>query len=252
MGDTTKIAWTDATWNPATGCSRVSDGCRNCYAETLSLRRGWSKKPWTAVNAKYNVVLHPERLRKPYSWKGSQRVFVNSMSDLFHELIPDDFIAKVFHVMNDFPQHTFQILTKRPERAAAWSGPWGDNIWQGVSVEDAKTANRIDVLRKCKAQTLFISYEPALGSLGDIDLTGYRWLIVGGESGPGFRKMDMAWAREARDLCQKYGLAFFFKQDSAFRTETRPWLIEPDGSRWHWQQYPNTTIEAPRFIERNL
>src|SRR5918911_4833345 len=120
----TAISWTNETWNPATGCSRVSDGCRYCYAEALSLRRGWSTKPWTHNNARENVLLHHDRLRKPYTWKKPRMVFVNSMSDLFHEVIPDEFIAQVFAVMADLPRHTFQVLTKRPERAAAWAGPW--------------------------------------------------------------------------------------------------------------------------------
>lgn len=234
----TLISWTDETWNPTTGCSRVSEGCRHCYAETLSLKYGWSTKPWTAVNAKGNIILHPDRLKKPYSWKGSKRIFVNSMSDLFHDLIPDDFIAQVFRVMNALPQHNFQILTKRAERAAAWLGPWTENIWMGTSVESRHEAHRIESLRSCKARILFISYEPALAPLGEVDLSGYHWLIVGGESGPGYRKMSMAWAREARDLCKKYGLAFYFKQDSGPKTETRPWLIESDGTQIVCQEYP--------------
>lgn len=244
----TIIAWTDKTWNPTTGCSRVSEGCRNCYAERISLKFGWSKKPWTKVNSRSNIRLHEDRLKKPYSWKDPVRVFVNSMSDLYHEEIPDAFITKVFKVMNENRKHTFQILTKRPERAARWPGPWGNNIWMGTSVEDRRVVHRIDTLRECKAATLFISYEPALGPLGEVDLSGYRWLIVGGESGPGFRKMQMAWAREARDLCLKYGLAYFFKQDSGPRTEMRPWLVEEDGTRWHWQQYPDAQAK-PRCLK---
>ncbi|HWE61569.1 MAG TPA: DUF5131 family protein [Chloroflexota bacterium] len=120
----TIISWTDATWNPVTGCSRISDGCKNCYAERLSIKWGWSKHPWTANHAADNVVLHPERLGQPYRWKAPHRVFVNSMSDLFHPLVPDSYLAEVFAVMVATPQHTYQILTKRPERAAAWSGPW--------------------------------------------------------------------------------------------------------------------------------
>ena len=239
----TLISWTDTTWNPTTGCSRVSEGCRFCYAETLSLRFGWSKKPWTAANAAENVLLHPERLRHPYRWKTPSRVFVNSMSDLFHEAIPDDFLTAVFSVMNDLPQHTFQILTKRPERAAAWSGPWAPNIWMGTSVEDERALHRIAALRRCPASTRFLSCEPLLGPLPHLDLAGIHWAIVGGESGRHMtrhpeRWMEHAWAREIRDLCGATGVPFFFKQSSGLRTEMGVELIEIDGSRAKHQQFP--------------
>lgn len=238
----TIISWTNETWNPVTGCSRVSEGCRNCYAERLSLKFGWSAKPWTANNAAENVTCHPERLRKPYAIKKPSRIFTNSMSDMWHEQVPDSFIAEIFRVMNDTPQHTYQILTKRPERCAEWPGPWTPNIWMGTSIEDARAANRADALRRCGARTRFISAEPLLGSLAGMNLKGIDWVIVGGESGPGFRKMEMAWARKLRDACLDLKAAYFFKQDSAFRTETRPWLVEPDGSRWEWHQYPGHLI----------
>lgn len=249
----TLISWTDETWNPTTGCSRVSDGCRYCYAEQLSLRFGWSKKPWTANNAKENIILHPERLRKPYAWKQPSRVFVNSMSDLFHELVPDEFIAKVFAVMNDTPQHTYQILTKRAERAAAWPGPWTSNIWQGTSVEDRRVLPRVDALRRCAAQTRFLSCEPLLGPLEALDLTGIHWVIVGGESGAHMKRADnprwmrQEWARAIRDKCVATGAAFFFKQDSGVRTELRTWLVEEDGSRWTWHQYPGH-LDSPILV----
>lgn len=246
MAEKTLISWTDATWNCITGCSKVSAGCAKCYAERLSLKFGWSKKPWTARNAAENVILHPERLRKPYGYKPGTRCFTNSMSDMFHELAPDAFLADIFRVMNECRQVTFQILTKRPARAAAWPGPWTPNIWMGTSVEDARVAQRIDELRACGAAIRFLSYEPALGPLGEVDLTGYHWLIYGGESGPGFRPHEMAWARAARDLCTRYGLAFFYKQDAAFRTETRCYLVEEDGSCWKWQQYPGQLTPPER------
>jgi len=243
----TLISWTDETWNPTTGCSRVSDGCRFCYAEALSLRFGWSQKPWTHNNAPENVVLHPERLRKPYSWKTPKRVFVNSMADLFHERVPDAFIAQVFAVMNDLPQHVFQVLTKRPERAAAWPGPWTPNIWMGTSVEDHRVIHRIDDLRGCQATTHFLSCEPLLGDLGEVDLTDIDWVIAGGESGrhlsshPG-RHMDHAWARRLRDQCVAASppVAFFFKQSSGTRTEMGTELIEKDGTTSTWHQFPAT------------
>jgi protein gp37 len=242
----TKIRWTNETWNPTTGCSRVSAGCKHCYAEQLSLRFKWSEKPWTARNAHLNVRLHPDRLRKPYSWREPRRVFVNSMSDLFHPLIPDEFIADVFKVMCALPQHTFQILTKRPERAAGWSGPWPANIWMGTSVEDERVVRRIDELRECGACTRFLSAEPLLGPLGKVDLTGIDWVIVGGESGPGYRRMDHEWARGIRDACVEAGVAFFFKQDSGPRTEMRPWL---DGMIW--EQYPGD-VRPPRPADHRV
>ncbi|MGI0014174.1 MAG: DUF5131 family protein, partial [Nitrososphaera sp.] len=235
----TRISWTDETWNPTTGCSRVSDGCRFCYAETLSLRFGWSKKPWTGKNARENVVLHPERLNKPRTWATPRRVFVNSMSDLFHELIPDNFIAEVFGIMANLPQHTFQVLTKRPERAAAWAGPWTNNIWMGTSIENRRAIHRIDALRDCGAHIRFLSFEPLLGPIGEIDLTGIHWVIVGGESGPHYRPMDHAWVRKIRDQCVLHSIAFFFKQSAAARSEMGTVLLEEDGSETQWRQYPN-------------
>jgi protein gp37 len=181
----TKISWCDETWNAVTGCSRVSDGCKHCYAEALSLRFGWSKKPWAAANAAENVVLHPERLRKPYSFRQPSRVFVNSMSDLFHPLVPDDFIRQVWDVMLDLPQHTFQILTKRPERMALWPGPWPAHIWAGTSVEDHRVASRIFDLGTCDAAVKFLSCEPLIGPLSVSPLPlasmfrGMDWVIAG-------------------------------------------------------------------------
>jgi protein gp37 len=234
----TIISWTNETWNPVTGCSRVSEGCRNCYAERISLERGRSHQPWTAENAALNVICHPERLRKPYTIKAPSLIFVNSMSDMWHDRVPDSFIRAIFRVMNDTPQHTYQILTKRPERAVHWPGPWTPNIWMGTSVEDERAMHRIATIRCCKSQTHFISAEPLLGPLPALDLAGIDWVIVGGESGLEFRAMDMAWARDIRDACVKRGVAYFFKQDSAYWTEVRPYLVETDGSRWRWHQFP--------------
>lgn len=250
----TAIRWTNATWNPTTGCSKVSAGCKFCYAETLSLRKGWSRLPWTPANGRENVVLHPERLRAPYAWKAPSRVFVDSMSDLFHELVPDDFIARVFAVMQATPQHTYQILTKRPERAAAWPGPWTANVWMGTSVESADVMDRVDALRPCAARTLFLSCEPLLGPLPAIELRGIHWVICGGESGlhlrdPRYRSrwLNMAWARELRDACVAQGVAFFMKQDSGLRTELRPWIVEADGRRTVYEQYPNEPTAPQRL-----
>lgn len=240
---TTSIAWTNETWNPTTGCSRVSEGCRHCYAERLSLKYGWSQKPWTNQNAAENVKLHPDRLDKPMTWKGPRLIFVNSMSDLFHEQIPDEFIQQVFDVMAVCHWHTFQVLTKRPERALGWIYP--RNVWIGTSVEDGRVVQRIDRLRTAPASVRFISFEPLIGPVGEVDLSGYQWAIVGGESGPNFRPMDMQWARDIRDQCADQGLAFFFKQDASKAPGTRPYLVEEDGTRAVYQQYPGDRAFKP-------
>lgn len=247
----TAISWTNETWNPVTGCSRISDGCRNCYAERLSLEKGWSKLPWTFANVVQNIVLHPDRLRKPYSYKPGARCFVNSMSDLFHDAVPDDFIAQIFAVMADNPQVTFQCLTKRPERAANWN-TWPANVWMGTSIEDNRVAGRADNLRECGAAIKFLSIEPLLGPVDQVELTGIDWVIVGGESGPGFRKLQMEWARDLRDRCENAGIAFFFKQDSAYRTETRTYIVEPDGSHTTIQQYPERPHEHSETTRRPI
>lgn len=239
----TAISWTKKTWNPTSGCSRVSEGCRFCYAEALSLRFGRSQLPWTAKNAPLNVKLHPDRLGQPAKLKEGAEIFVNSMSDLFHEEIPDAYIAEVFAVMEGLPRHTFQVLTKRPERAAAWPGPWPAHVWMGTSVEDARVLHRVDALRRCAAQVRFLSAEPLLGPLSGIDLAGVHWVIAGGESGRHMgghpeRWMDQAWARELRDACTAAGVAFFFKQSSGVRTELGQALQEEDGSLWLWRQKP--------------
>lgn len=235
----TIISWTNETWNPTTGCTKISAGCKNCYAERLSLRFGWSQKPWTVGNEEENVRLHPSRLAFPAKLKKPSRIFVNSMSDVFHRQIPDDYIAQIFEVMARNPQHVFQVLTKRPERAAEWPGPWTDNIWMGTSVEDQRALQRIDHLRTCGAKTRFISFEPLIEDLGDLSLDGIHWGIVGGESGPGYRPMDHAWARRIRDVCLRDGVAYFFKQSAAPRTEMGTSLIHEDGSEWLWQQFPH-------------
>lgn len=262
----TLIAWTHETWNPVSGCSHASAGCNHCYAETISLRFGWSKAAWTGRNAKENIVLKPHRLREPYKYKPGTRVFVNSMSDLFHPLVPDDYIAQIFKVMADLPHVTFQVLTKRPERAARWQGPWGSNVWMGTTVEDWRVIKRIDALRNSGAGVKFLSCEPLIGALGTVNLAGIDWVIAGGESGMHLaaaekarktggdpmavnpRWMRMEWARDLRDQCVAQNVAYFYKQDSGIRTEMRPWLIEEDGSAWVIQQYPGHMI-APYQID---
>lgn len=249
----TIISWTNATWNPMHGCHKVSEGCRFCYAADLSLRYGHTRLPWTAANAAVNVTIKAHKLRDPYALKGSQRVFVNSMSDMFHELVPSEYIAQVFEVMNDLPQHVFQVLTKRPAAAAAWGGPWGANIWMGTSVESAAVEYRIDELRGCGARVKFLSIEPLVAPLGRFDFSGIDWVIVGGESGRHLKEprwahrwMDHAWAREVRDACVSQGVAFFFKQSSGARTEMGVALEEADGSFNVWQQFPGAFVDPVR------
>ena len=306
MGETTTIAWTDATWNCVIGCSHVSPGCEHCYAETLANRYGWTKKPWGAQYAAENVQLRPHRLAEPLKWRTPKRVFVNSLSDVFHEQIPDEYIAAMFGVMAASPRHTFQILTKRPERMLRWfakveewtdqsrevfgsdgadwrrwqclvgaairqtgygklsgacSGPnpWPlPNVWLGVSVEDQRRADeRIPLLLQTPAAVRFLSCEPLLGSVELHEWLFWRregrmlyqlqegekpqldWVIVGGESGPRFRPMDLDWARSIRDQCLAANVAFFFKQSSGLRSGMNPIL---DGQTW--QQFPKETVSA--------
>jgi protein gp37 len=220
LSDKSAIEWTDATWNPVTGCSKVSPGCAHCYAETLSLRFGHSVLPWTPANAEQNVVLHPERLSIPLSWRQARMVFVNSMSDLWHPLVPPDFVDRVFSVMNDADRHTYQILTKRPALMRAWferaGRKWADpplsNVWLGTSIENDRWVGRADELRATPAAIRFISAEPLLGPLPSLNLTGIDWLIVGGESGSSHRPMDEAWVRDLKHTAEEADTAFFFKQ----------------------------------------
>jgi protein gp37 len=221
VSDRSAIEWTESTWNPVSGCSKISPGCAHCYAERLSLRFGRSRGPWTPANAVENVVVHRERLDQPRRWRRPRLVFVNSMSDLFHELVPDAFVADVFAVMESTPRHTFQVLTKRPEQAAALAAelPWPENVWLGVSIENSRFTWRADVLRDVPAAVRFVSAEPLLGSLFEsggrkrpLDLERIDWLIAGGESGPGHRPIRPEWVRELRDACRSAGVAFFFKQ----------------------------------------
>lgn len=234
----TAISWTDVTWNPVHGCSRVSEGCRNCYAERLSLQKGFTTLPWTKANEQANVLLKPHKLRDPYRLKVPSRIFVNSTSDLFHPVIPDEYRARIFAVMADLQQHTFQILTKRPEGAVRWT-TWPVNVWMGTSVENVKALHRLEILRDCGAHTKFISFEPLLEDLRDaLNLSGYHWSITGGESGPGFRPMPHRWARHIRDACLSHNVAHFFKQSAAPRTELGTSLQHEDGTFWTWAQYP--------------
>lgn len=221
---TSSIEWTDATWNPTTGCTRASMGCDNCYAVRMSYRLeqiGCSEyHGLTSTNRRgdrhFNgeVRCHPERLEIPASWRSPRMVFVNSMSDLFHPSVPLSFIQDVFRVMNEHQRHTFQILTKRPELARKY-GPdldWTPNIWMGTSVENALVSHRIRDLQAVPAQTRFLSCEPLLGPLPRLALSDIHWVIVGGESGPGARPMDEHWVQQIKNRCVMRGVPFFFKQ----------------------------------------
>jgi protein gp37 len=245
MGTETAIEWTDSTWSPVTGCAKVSPGCKHCYAERVSKRQGldFSK-----------VTLHPDRLDEPLHWRKPRRVFVCSMGDLFHGDVPDDFINHVWQIMAEARQHTFQVLTKRPERFKRGYGSGClPNVWLGVSCENRKELHRLDTLRKTPAALRFVSFEPLLEDLGTINLTGIGWCIVGGESGgPPERALvhegkhrdqrglwwvnDQAleWVRSIRDQCQSAGVPFFFKQWGGWRPMSGGRLL--DGREWN--EYP--------------
>jgi protein gp37 len=212
VSDHSGIQWTDATWNPVTGCTKVSPGCKNCYAERLALRLRAMGNP--RYRRGFAMTLHADQITLPLRWKRAKRVFVNSMSDLFHEAVPDDYIRRVFDVMVEARWHTFQILTKRSRRLAALAPrlPWPPNVWQGVSVESAHYTSRVTDLQSVPAAIRFLSVEPLLGPIPALPLYGIHWVIVGGESGGGRRPMAVEWAREVRDQCVAAGVAFFFKQ----------------------------------------
>jgi len=206
------IEWTEATWNPVTGCTKVSFGCRNCYAERMAHRlkaMGLAK-----YRNGFRVTTHEDVLAEPLKWKQPRLIFVNSMSDLFHEDVPASFIERVFEVMGLARQHTFQVLTKRPERAAAMSDrlPWTANVWLGVSIESSRWLPRLSSLKEAGAYVKFLSLEPLLGPLPDLTLQEIDWVIVGGESGPGARPMREDWVKEIRDKCINDQVPFFFKQ----------------------------------------
>ena len=207
-----KIERTDATWNPLTGCTKISEGCRHCYAERMALRLKAMGSPRYAKG--FALTLHEQDILLPMSWKRPRLVFVNSMSDLFHEDVPFPFVEKVFQVMAATIRHRYQILTKRAVNLAALAPklPWTKNIWMGVTVESRDYLKRIDLLRTVPACTRFLSCEPLLGPLGRLNLAGIHWVIVGGESGPGARVMNSEWVTEIRDQCLEQGVPFFFKQ----------------------------------------
>lgn len=278
MPGKTNIEWATDSWNPTTGCSRVSGGCDHCYAEELSLRFGWSQKPWLPENAEENVVLHPERLGIPKGWKEPRRIFVNSMSDLFHPRVPGEFINQVWMEMFNNPRHTFIILTKRPKRLLSWTRIaakgkgwpegeiWPDWIWVGTSIESREHVDRADTLREVPAAVRVISAEPLLDPLiydwyGDcgtpcwktgpkplapqLDLSGIHWLICGGETGRQARPMDLQWARDLRDACVTSETAYFMKQTGGLRPGTK---LEDLPEDLRIREYPKTSSPLPASL----
>jgi protein gp37 len=212
MPTKTKIEWTGFTWNPVTGCSKISPGCTHCYAERMARRlQAMGQRNYAQG---FKVAVHEGALEQPLSWRKPCMVFVNSMSDLFHRNVPTEFILRVFEVMRRADWHHFQVLTKRPERLLELDArlPWAPHIWMGVSIETQDYLHRVDLLRQTGANIKFLSLEPLLGPLASLDLEGINWVIVGGESGPGARPMDPSWVTDIRDNCLKAKVPFFFKQ----------------------------------------
>jgi len=230
------IEWTESTWNPVTGCSKVSPGCAHCYAERMAKRLKAIGQP--NYDRGFQVATHERALELPLGWKKPQMVFVNSMSDLFHNKVPEAFIRRVFDVMRRSSRHTFQILTKRAERMEALGGKldWPANVWMGVSVESRKYLRRLDHLRRTPARVRFVSFEPLLEALGEPDFEGIDWAIVGGESGPGARPMERTWVIQIRDTCLSADIPFFFKQWGGVNKKKAGKLL--DGRTW--EELPST------------
>lgn len=226
MAGDSSIEWTDSTWNPVSGCSKVSPGCKHCYAERMALRL--QAMGLEAYRDGFSVRLQPQALEAPLRWRQPRTVFVNSMSDLYHDKVPDAYIRQVFSVMERATQHRFQVLTKRAERMASLARflPWPEHIWQGVTVESQAYRHRIDLLRQVPSAIRFLSLEPLLSPLPSLDLDGIHWVIVGGESGPGCRAMDPAWAIDLRDQCRAAGVPFFFKQWGGVHKKAAGRLLE--------------------------
>jgi protein gp37 len=230
VSDRSDIEWTDATWNPVTGCDQISPGCAHCYAKTFAER--WVGVPGHPYEQGFAPRLWPSRIEQPLRWKRSRTIFVNSMSDLFHESVPDEFIRDVFSIMNRADWHTFQVLTKRPERLVGLAPEllWSPNIWMGVSIENRRFVHRADCLRQVGAAVRFISAEPLLGPLDGLDLSEIDWVIAGGESGAKHRPMHAEWVRQVRDRCADERVAFFFKQWGGFRPKSGGRNL--DGRTW--------------------
>jgi protein gp37 len=235
------IEWTQSTWNPVTGCDKVSPGCAHCYAETFAER--WRGIPGHSYEQGFDLRLWPERLEYPFRWKKPRVIFVNSMSDIFHERIPGDYIAAIFDVMARADHHVYQLLTKREERMVelASSLPWPPHIWMGVTIENRRFVKRADYLREVPAAVRFISAEPLLGSLEGLDLSDIHWLIAGGELGPKHRPVKAEWISYIRDLCLDAEVPFFFKQWGGFRAKSGGRIL--DGREWN--EMPDYSLAAP-------
>jgi len=230
MANKSKIEWTESTWNPVTGCTKISSGCLNCYAERMAKRlKAMGQRNYRNG---FKVTCHPHVLDVPLKWKRPQMVFVNSMSDLFHEDVPFEFILDIFVTMRQAKQHQFQVLTKRAERLTELSPelPWSDNIWMGVTVESLDYKYRLDYLRYTGANIKFLSFEPLLDDLGELNLDGVDWVIAGGESGPGARPMEIGWVRNIREQCLAQDVPFFFKQWGGINKKKAGRLL--DGKTW--------------------
>ena len=230
MGMNSQIEWTESTWNPVTGCTKISSGCAHCYAERMARRLKAMGQP--NYRNGFRVTVHEHALELPLSWKRPQVILVNSMSDLFHEDVPVDFILRLFEVMQQSDWHVYQVLTKRSGRLAELARllPWPGNVWMGVTMESAEYVDRIDDLRAVPAAVRFLSLEPLLSPLPGLDLEGIDWVIVGGESGPGARPMAEAWALDIRDQCRRAGVPFFFKQWGGRNKKKAGRLL--DGQTW--------------------
>lgn len=230
MSANSKIEWTESSWNPVTGCEKISEGCRNCYAERMSRRLKAMGSP-NYCNG-FELTLHPEILQLPLKWKKPRMIFVNSMSDLFHKEVPFQFILDVFRVMNLAQNHIFQVLTKRSERLLELSPylPWSENIWMGVTIENNDYLFRLDHLKRSDSAVKFLSLEPLLGPIEQTDFTGIDWIIAGGESGPGSRAIDPQWVREIRNYCIDTNIPFFFKQWGGFNKKKSGRVL--DGKIW--------------------
>ncbi len=230
MASRSAIEWTESTWNPVTGCTKISSGCKNCYAERMAKRLQAMGQP--NYRNGFKLTCHPHVLELPLHWKKSQMIFVNSMSDLFHRQVPLEFILKIFDTMNKASQHVFQILTKRTSRLEELSVvlPWSENIWMGITVENSDYKERIDFLRRTGAFIKFLSLEPLLDDIGDLDLEGIDWVIVGGESGPKARPIQDNWVRKIKEQCKEQKVSFFFKQWGGVNKKKNGRLL--DGQTW--------------------
>lgn len=246
MAQGSSIEWTEATWNPVTGCTKISAGCKHCYAERMSKRLKAMGVP--QYRDGFKLTLQPETLELPKKWKKGRVIFVNSMSDLFHKNVPLEYIQDVFRVMNECPQHQFQVLTKRPERASRIANKliWSPNIWMGTSVEDRRVLERIAHLKQVPAAIRFLSLEPLLGPLPRLSLTKIHWVIVGGESGPGARPMKKDWVENIQKQCMLSGVPFFFKQWGGVNKKKTGRLLH--GKSWDDLPRPLEALEERRGI----